>query len=553
MNTNFNNTKPVESIVMEINKTGFINTMRKSFDSPESVIKELAQNSRRAGATTISIAFDENAKSFSISDDGNGIADFQKLISPYQSDWDSKTDVESPFGIGFLSCILISDKLIVQSNGKMFSAHSESIRNYEPIDIYPCLTTSTTITLFGDSLSPLFAADYEKIFSGFDIPVIVNGRPMARTNALQIGQYVNTPSGMFFSNPSVKEACKSGMHRLSFPSIVVLYYQGFEVGIISSNDERYKTYSFDASKQSILHVDQTRYVAKAPDRTALQDESKAKAEIRIDIFAAIQRYIIGFHNLHGDEIILESYETLLKFKLLHLYNHMDRAPKYAFQYFTDYPINYFNDIGLNGFNRQTPLQHPSRELIEGKKMPVFLNYLDAPEDQSFRVNMYCWLKNGVQLFHHLDEKHWLFASTCSAVDLDIVGRELPAISQSNNGLNHDAVLCDHYVLKGDCGDVNVDSHAFLDVSEVIIPSQEFSTEVINQSHEFNNNDNFDSSYQQTCCDELDAWLKNVRQSNNPLALFLGLIDGKIKNFPSLWSKEFKVSIDASGSPSIEII
>ena len=79
---------------------------------------ELVQNSRRAGATLISVVTETTSKGTRIEfeDNGTGIDDFAKLLSLGDSKWDAETDrVEDPAGFGFFS--LIHTGVSVLSNG----------------------------------------------------------------------------------------------------------------------------------------------------------------------------------------------------------------------------------------------------------------------------------------------------------------------------------------------------------------------------------------------------------------------------------------------------
>ena len=72
------------------------------------IFVELVQNSRRAGATLISVVTETTSKGTRIEfeDNGTGIDDFAKLLSLGDSKWDAETDrVEDPAGFGFFSLI----------------------------------------------------------------------------------------------------------------------------------------------------------------------------------------------------------------------------------------------------------------------------------------------------------------------------------------------------------------------------------------------------------------------------------------------------------------
>ncbi|WP_291333617.1 ATP-binding protein [Desulfovibrio sp.] len=74
--------------------------------SDETIIAELLQNCRRAGATAVDISLVpvEDGVAVTIRDNGKGIDDFQALVTFGGSNWDERTDVmENAAGMGFYS------------------------------------------------------------------------------------------------------------------------------------------------------------------------------------------------------------------------------------------------------------------------------------------------------------------------------------------------------------------------------------------------------------------------------------------------------------------
>jgi len=88
-------------VQVRINEEGTLRNQRYAFTDKFTLISELMQNARRAGAGRIEIDYDEKSKMLCVIDDGCGIADFQKLLTFNESGWDPATWVEErPFGIG---------------------------------------------------------------------------------------------------------------------------------------------------------------------------------------------------------------------------------------------------------------------------------------------------------------------------------------------------------------------------------------------------------------------------------------------------------------------
>jgi len=106
-------------IQVRINEEGALRNQRYAFTDRFTLVTELLQNARRAGATRIDITHDTATKRLCVRDDGHGIADFQKLLTFNESGWDeATTDQERPFGIGFSKCLYAASRCIVASVSK---------------------------------------------------------------------------------------------------------------------------------------------------------------------------------------------------------------------------------------------------------------------------------------------------------------------------------------------------------------------------------------------------------------------------------------------------
>ena len=89
-------------IQVRINEEGALRNQRHAFSNRFTLVSELLQNARRAGARLIRIDHDPQAQILTVQDDGHGLDDFQKLLSFHESGWDADTCTqERPFGVGF--------------------------------------------------------------------------------------------------------------------------------------------------------------------------------------------------------------------------------------------------------------------------------------------------------------------------------------------------------------------------------------------------------------------------------------------------------------------
>ncbi len=68
-------------VQVRINEEGALRNQCYAFTDKFTLISELMQNARRAGARRIEIAYDETSGMLRVIDDGCGITDFQKLLT----------------------------------------------------------------------------------------------------------------------------------------------------------------------------------------------------------------------------------------------------------------------------------------------------------------------------------------------------------------------------------------------------------------------------------------------------------------------------------------
>jgi len=71
----------MNTVKLSLNTQNMVSTLKKAFANYSSVIKELAQNSRRAGASEVRFTIDRDAGVLSVSDNGRGIDDMSACLA----------------------------------------------------------------------------------------------------------------------------------------------------------------------------------------------------------------------------------------------------------------------------------------------------------------------------------------------------------------------------------------------------------------------------------------------------------------------------------------
>lgn len=95
-----------QTVQWSINTANHLANLKFAFTTSVSVMAELMQNARRAGASQVAIDVDSDSSDVCVTDDGGGIRDFQTLLTLSESGWDAEVMTQDkPFGLGFFSAL----------------------------------------------------------------------------------------------------------------------------------------------------------------------------------------------------------------------------------------------------------------------------------------------------------------------------------------------------------------------------------------------------------------------------------------------------------------
>lgn len=284
-----------QAIQLKVNDRKLFQNLRHAF-SAASVLGELMQNARRAGATRVEILFE--GITLSVLDDGKGIDNLQDLLTAADSGWDQETTAqESPFGLGFLSTLYCSKQIEVYTRkagddiGTGFIATTEELLNggkaYPVIKEMPVGTQVTLkdFTLPGDGEGRRVDSNQvlnivKQYASGFPIAVGFNGVAMACPNAID-SSYVETAIG------HVKLDLNCRRFHQVFLQGLPIYRCGLRVD--------------DAA--TIVHLNNT-FMAKLPDRTELTDQNVGARRIEAALKALAREMLESLKSSMTPEVFL---------------------------------------------------------------------------------------------------------------------------------------------------------------------------------------------------------------------------------------------------------
>lgn len=274
-----------QTVAIKVNQANLMANLKFSFSNKHTILGEMMQNARRAGATFVRFETNDQDE-LVVLDNGKGIGNFQNLFSVAESGWDAETlQKEKPFGMGWLSCLYGSNFIYVESNGRYIHGNTHDIIGgaglevLDVLDYRPDGASYTRISLDGFSLTQeevkkaLFKLAY-----GFAIDVYLNDELLARKDDAahlmtipdHYHHFVDENLGDFFvpvGNQCIKD-CD-------------FYLQGLPVS------NRYDGHHRFSHKRNIVHLDSEKVFARMPDRDKLIDEA--------DVLVEVRKAIHGFH------------------------------------------------------------------------------------------------------------------------------------------------------------------------------------------------------------------------------------------------------------------
>ena len=149
------------------------------------VLAEVLQNSRRAGATRVEIEHfgEEGRATLVVRDDGHGIADMAKLVTFGSSDWDERTDlVENAAGMGVFS--LASRGVIVRSLGWRVTLSRAVFCSEAEAAVLPDPEIPAGTELLFPVAELAVSHTIERACRFYPLPVTLNGKPVEQCGFL---------------------------------------------------------------------------------------------------------------------------------------------------------------------------------------------------------------------------------------------------------------------------------------------------------------------------------------------------------------------------------
>lgn len=401
-----------------INERRFFENMKHLFASSFSMLGELMQNARRAGATQVAFELDAEQRTLMVHDDGCGIEDFQNVIALCDSGWNEQIQLtDKPFGMGLFSLFFAAEKVVFRSKGHRLEVSLGDITNRRTLKLTPDRTTTlakgTRVELHGlhqDLLAhhfgggPRLLAELKERSMGFPIPVIFNGGALPRPHAQSQLEGIFTPVG-FVSYVGVTHQRD---RDIAYTRQCNLYLQGLPIGA-----------KYGEGAQIVVHLDSVQFTARMPDRSDLFDPQTQWGIIQSELRATVTRYLAqAKHEMEAQAFIKRYWKACRDHGCSHLLNDIPWVPERA--------LARIDEIKPDGREMRTSLRTDDNGQlihkcdIESGRVRV---WIDIPEDytddyQSIVAFKVMQRLQVLDLRDELHADHWLFGVGEHFPDLD---------------------------------------------------------------------------------------------------------------------------------------
>jgi hypothetical protein len=238
-----------QTITGGINEGRLMQHLQHFFSTSHTVLAELMQNARRAGASHVAFTLEDG--NLVVTDDGSGVADFRALLTLAESAWPDEIQTEEhPYGIGFLSVCFAADTVLVESRGKQVRFSSADLQGKKPLAVTVSgLAAGTRITLENFRFPAAKVKGKLGYYAmGFPIPVVWQGEELERPFAMfqSRPEWTDTPVGRI---SAVGIHWHSKYSPCMFSDRCRTFLQGLPIRL--HEEEDFRTYG----EQNIVHLD----------------------------------------------------------------------------------------------------------------------------------------------------------------------------------------------------------------------------------------------------------------------------------------------------------
>jgi hypothetical protein len=525
----------VMQIQIRINEEGALRNQRHAFTDRFTLVSELLQNARRAGAACIEIHHDVAAQILTVQDDGQGLDDFQKLLSLHESGWDAAIrDGEHPFGVGFSKCLYAATRCIVASNHQRVDIDTAAALAKAAVDVEQVsdaeAVPGTRVELHGVDL-PDLGKRIEVLCQGFPVPVQFNGRLLERRFALAHLQTMPSPMG---------DVHLAGTRDGKYSHATMVYLQGFCV---------MQAASYSSDPVNVVHLDQRQFMARLPDRDKLIDEDVQHKRIAAELKACWRKTLEAAKAQLPPERFVETYFPAMRaWGHQDLLNDLDVLPTELCEAIVDYPIQ---DTGSDCEYARQVAAGPARDAVErGAVTLVSLDWVNADNAAHWMLAR----AKGYLVFNWLGlhAEHWALSHVRFLENAPV---QVEAVSEQTRTLLDGRWVCTAVILcktvRIRIGDdvVDITREGVCHQGSLYIPEGENSGASVRQVSSFlDEHDKFMDADLDADRDALADLLRNLRSVDPVQTLDSLLQDLQLGKYPLLHGRTFELTVGIGEAP-----
>ncbi|UEC01756.1 ATP-binding protein [Burkholderia vietnamiensis] len=519
-------------IQVRINEEGTLRNQRYAFTDRFTLLSELLQNARRAGAFHITVDHDAETKTLSVRDDGHGISDFQKLLSFNESGWDDGiAEREHPFGAGFTKCLYAATRVVVASGGKRVVIDTVAALKRASFEVENTNDSvdGTCVELNGVDLTGL-DTKIETLCQGFPVDVVFNGRPLERRYAEDKIALMQTLIGAVHI---------AGNRDGKDTQDTLVFLQGFCVK---------RPLYLDADRVNVVHLNPQEFTARLPDRDVLIDSDQQLQRIERQIKQSWREILnVAKTQIPPQQFADTFYRVMRSWGHMDLLNTMDELPITLFKRIAGYPIQADRD---HRDYLESPADAPSRADIEqGRVTLVTIDSID--EDTAA-----CWMfarQRGWLVFkdYVLDAKHWIhpFVRRIAMEEVTVETLDVQA-STSFDGrwVWANLVLCRAVRIRIGNDEVEITGEGVCHEGNILVPSGETSGEPVRQMSSYiDDSERFREDDMEADCNTLAELIRRL-SSTDPVSTLDSLLgELQLGKYPLLQGRRFEIVVGEDGA------
>lgn len=524
-------------IQIRINEEGALRNQRFAFTDRFTLVTELLQNARRAGAFHIAVEHLAEEQVLRVHDDGHGIEDFQKLLSFHESGWDDDTVTqEHPFGIGFTKGLYAATRIVAASGLLRVDINTAAALRREAfeVEIMVQAVAGTTIELHGVQIADLDNR-METLCEGFPVDVVFNGKPMERRYADDHLALVPTPIGAV-------HVAGNGSGKATRDTLVFL--QGFCV--------KRPTY-FKVGHVNVIHLDPQQFMARLPDRDTLIDADQQLRRIEAQVKQSWRMILeMAKTQLAPQQFVATYFDAMRQWGHVDLLNDMDALPAEIFQRITGYPIQ--SGHGERDYLATVAMAPGRHEIESGQVTLVSLGFPDNENAGHWMLARHKrWM---IAQAYYLDKGHWIHPHV-RYIESDKARIE-PQSETARAQLEGrwvwpPVIVCESVRIRiGDQEAVIVDDGVCCD-DQILVPAEETSGEPVCQLSSFiDEHERYRESDMEADRDALAALIRRLR-STDPAATLVSLLsDIGLGKYPLLHGQRFEVTVGVGAMPGCSV-